>query len=642
MKQFKLLLILCSIFIVPKVFSQDVAKDRFKAIESKLDSLSKKVKGLNQPVDFSVTGITIQDFLRGLAESNELNISIDTKLTARVYNNFNDEKAKVIILFLCKEYNLDIRFVGSIMSFYQFKAPVVELPKVAPKKIDLSYNSSKDQLSLSLRNDTLQKVLKTITQLSGKNVITNPEVDKNLLLNAYIQNMPFKNAVEKMAFTNNLLLEITPDSFYVLTTKPKEVIEEEEVTTNRSSRSRKKNSSKSRSSNSSDGKFDLEVIDSLGTQYVTFSGDEVKVSDVVREVSNESGINYYLFSEPKGSVNLTVNDLPYDEFMKFLLTGSDFTYRVENDIYLIGERKAEGLRETKVIQLEYRSYVDIQEAIPTELKKGVEIKEFPELNSFVLSGSVPQIAEIEKITKELDQVVPLIMIEVILVDIRKGRSLNTGISAGLADTTSGGSILPGLSLVLSSAGLNRILSPLNLGRVTNNFYVGLSALDNQDYADVKSMPKLATLNSHQANMTIGETRYYLTQTQNISGSISANNTVTDQWNPITAQLSVDITPVVSGDEHVTLEIDVTVSDFIGGTGGNAPPASTERSFNSLIRVKDNEMILLGGMETTNKSESGSGFPILSRIPIIKWIFSSRSKSKSKSVSFVFIKPTIVY
>ena len=62
----------------------------------------------------------------------------------------------------------------------------------------------------------------------------------------------------------------------------------------------------------------------------------------------------------------------------------------------------------------------------------------------------------------------------------------------------------------------------------------------------------------------------------------------------------------------------------------------------MIRVRNDEMVMLGGMETISKTEAGDGLPVLSRIPIIKWFFSSRSRSKSKSVQVVFIKPTIIH
>ena len=59
-------------------------------------------------------------------------------------------------------------------------------------------------------------------------------------------------------------------------------------------------------------------------------------------------------------------------------------------------------------------------------------------------------------------------------------------------------------------------------------------------------------------------------------------------------------------------------------------------------IKNGEMILLGGLDELKKEDSGSGTPLLSRIPIIKWFFSSRKKGKNNSKLHIFIKPTVVY
>ena len=53
------------------------------------------------------------------------------------------------------------------------------------------------------------------------------------------------------------------------------------------------------------------------------------------------------------------------------------------------------------------------------------------------------------------------------------------------------------------------------------------------------------------------------------------------------------------------------------------------------------MIVLGGLERAEKSDGASGVPLLSRIPVLKWIFSSKSKTNSKVVTIVFIKPSII-
>lgn len=99
---------------------------------------------------------------------------------------------------------------------------------------------------------------------------------------------------------------------------------------------------------------------------------------------------------------------------------------------------------------------------------------------------------------------------------------------------------------------------------------------------------------------------------------------------------------MSADETVTLNIAVEKSSFLGRAGDTAPPGKATQKFESLVRVKNNEMILLGGLDELKKENSGSGVPLISRIPIIKWFFSSRKKAKNDSKLHIFIKPTVVY
>lgn len=138
------------------------------------------------------------------------------------------------------------------------------------------------------------------------------------------------------------------------------------------------------------------------------------------------------------------------------------------------------------------------------------------------------------------------------------------------------------------------------------------------------------------------TRYYKTTTQNVITALTSTNVYTEQYNKINADLTINIRPVVSGDDQVTLNIKVDISDFIGTPSDNAPSPTSTSKFESIIRAHNEDMIVLGGIERTENSESSSGVPILSRIPVLKWLFSSRSKVRSKVVTVVFIKPTIIH
>jgi type IV pilus assembly protein PilQ len=282
--------------------------------------------------------------------------------------------------------------------------------------------------------------------------------------------------------------------------------------------------------------------------------------------------------------------------------------------------------------------------------KEVELKIVKELNSFVLTGNQHKINDLIAFIKLIDQPVPNILIEVIVAQANKKFTLNTGIKAFLADSipNTSGQVLPGLDVTLSTKSINNALQALdtkgivNLGRVTPNFYSTIQLLESTENIQIRSTPKLSTMNGSKANLTIGQSTYYVEQTQNITGGVAPINSTTQRFNKVEANLSITISPVVSGNEHITLDILAEFSSFIKPTIANAPPGNSTKKFESKIRMKNEEVIILGGFEELSKTEGGSGLPLIARIPILKWLFSSRSREKVDNRLIVFIRPTLVY
>jgi type IV pilus assembly protein PilQ len=656
----KIASLFCSILILTLVnfVSRAQTEDRFIRIENQLKELAAKSSpGLLEPIDFSVSGVSIQEFLRGIALAHELNINIDPTLNFKVYNNFSKENALNVILFLVREYDLDIQFIGSILSFSAYVPPPLEPQKYVAKEIQVKFTNYTNLLSLDLKNDSLHLVARKITQVTKKNIILSTGIGDKLI-NVYIEEMPFDAALNKMAYANNLKLVITPDNFYVL----KSLTDTEEPLTdllqNKSFKPSVPNSGLPSSNNgvpnaysgvTSPTSIRCFVDDTASKRKIHVEAINAPIQDVIKTVAAHANINYFLYSDLKGNCTSYVNGVTFDELLTFLLQPTEYTYKTDQGLYLIGERKIEGLRAHKVIQLKYRSLDNIQEVIPADLRKGVEIKEFKELNSILITGSLPQINEIEAFIVSVDKVVPMVMIEVIIMDIKKSRTVKTGISAGLKDSVqTSGTFLPGLDLTLSSSTINDFIGSLgvgnavNLGSVNPNFYMTLSALETNSNVEVKSMPKLSTLNGHDANMSIGQTVYYQLETQNTLGSLTTNTIRTVQYQSVQANQTLTIKPLVSGDEQVTLTIEVSISDFLPSQRNGGPPNSATSQFKSMIRVLNGEMVVLGGLERVSKSQESSGVPVLSRIPGLKWLFSSRTKTKSKSITVLFIKPTIIY
>lgn len=228
--------------------------------------------------------------------------------------------------------------------------------------------------------------------------------------------------------------------------------------------------------------------------------------------------------------------------------------------------------------------------------------------------------------------------------------VETGVSWGIgeAPTSTSGSMFPETDLTLGAETINTVIGgfdgfgSLNLGKVVPNFFATLKAMERNGKLKVRSTPKLSTLNGHRAQFSNGQTSYYAVTQRNIYGTNNPQTSEITNYQPIEAELGLSIKPMVSGDGQVTMDIFVVQSSFRGRISENAPPDISSREFSSIIRVRDQDIVVLGGLEELSTDNSGTGVPFLSRIPIIKWLFSSRKRESKKARLTVLIKPTIIY
>ena len=608
-----------------------IAQDRITQLNNQLETLIIDNQGLEKPVELSVSRVNIKEFINALAVANGVNISISPELNISITNTFSNVRVTDVLLFLCREYELDLTIVGNIISVSKFIPEKVIIPYV-PKSLGIQFLA--DTLTLDLKKDSLQRVVKAITQISGHNVILAPGLSDKLV-SVYIQEKPFKSAIEKLAFSNDLQARISDDGYYVI---------EKKSSPAKNSSSTKKTNAKYKNTT----ELSIEV-DTLGRVYI--EAYKQGLSGVVQETARQLNLNYFIATNLKGDLTLSMRAANIDELLTYMLSGTEYTFSKKEGIYLIGDRKSEGLRNTEVVKLQYRTVKDVIEIIPAELKKEVSIKEFSEQNSLILSGSQPKIIELKAFIKEIDQVVPLILIEVMIVDYNSTSSASLGMTAHLGggeNIITGGALYPGVDFQLNANSINQLINSfngfglMNLGKVNQSFYMSLKAMEDNGVVKVRSTPKLAALNSHEATMSIGNTEYYLEETNNVIGSQNPQNIITKHYKSVKADMSIKVKPIVSGDNQITLEIEVNQSDFTARISPDAPPGTVSRNFSSLIRVKDGEMVLLGGLEEKKISDSGSGLPWFSRIPVIKWFFSSRTKARTKNKLNIFIKPTVYY
>lgn len=288
--------------------------------------------------------------------------------------------------------------------------------------------------------------------------------------------------------------------------------------------------------------------------------------------------------------------------------------------------------------------------LPEELKQDLDVQVDYELNSFYVNGPSAKVERFKKFIQKIDKPVPVVLIEVMIIEVSKSATVDAGVSWGIATepTTTQGGIYPETDLTLGAHTVNKIIGSFNdfagfnLGRVGPNFFASIKASETNGDLKVRSTPKLATQNSHTAVFSNSQTSFYAVTQRNIYGTDNPQTSEITNYYPIDAELSLNITPSVTGSGKVILDIAVIQSSFGNRISEDAPPDINSRSFSSIIAMQDKDIAILGGIEEQLKSDRGSGIPFLARVPIIKWLFSKRVREGRKSKLTVLIKPTIIY
>lgn len=646
-----------SIFLVlifPFFLHAQKDQPRLDSLASQLESLTEKGINLDQPITITLNG-SIQELVTFLGESTALNLSIDPTINKMVSTSFTKASVKDIILYLCDVYNLDLKFSGSIIQLIPYIKPAA-LPVVRTPEISFDQNSQ--LLTLDLNSDTLSKVIQIISELTGNNIAVSSEV-RERLVNGFINRADVETVLRQIAINNNLEFELE-EGFFFLKNKNEPIPQNLNPGGNITPQLIGQN---------------LQVRRS-GNDRVSIKALNVPVIDLIRETADKLNVNYFLLTDKDDAnanqnnrsrtssrsgnqgaadenniVSIQIQNATFAEVLEKVCRNSDYTFSEDNSVFIIGKRNAEGLRETKVIQLQYRSAQGVLDYIPEEIVQGVEIDTLLELNSLILSGSQKSIAEIDTFIQTIDKVIPVVMIELIIVDVQHNKLSEFGVEAGVqkGGREAGGNVVSGdgYDFTFSPGAINRVLDLLsgrniiNLGQVTDNFYLSLKAVEEKGIIDIQSTPKLSTLNSHDAALSIGEKRYFLEQQVNFPGTDRPIPVQANIFQEVEANLDISITPIVSGDDQVTLNISFEQSEFVGEPNPNQPPPQVSRKFESMIRIKDGEMVVLGGLERELNSKVRRGVPWLSRIPLIGWMFGRKKKNKSKNKLMIFVQPTII-
>jgi type IV pilus assembly protein PilQ len=290
----------------------------------------------------------------------------------------------------------------------------------------------------------------------------------------------------------------------------------------------------------------------------------------------------------------------------------------------------------------------------------------PRTNSLIIQEVPSKKASLLKLIDSLDTATPQVLIEARIVETSITWTQSFGITwsgnwysgmdnAGNVTSTHGGSTGSGPAGVYSlhnfgnSTGFPNFgqgdfavtLPPtasngfidLVLGNTTGSFFldVKLAALENTGRGRVLSAPRIVTQDNQKASIESGR-------------QIPIRVATTDKISVIfvNATLKLDVTPQISADGNVNMTVDITNDsvDFANAEPGNPPPI-IKKEAKTVLKVRDGQTAVIGGVFVTNEGVSQNGLPFLSKIPVLGWLFKNRTKTRSNDELLIFLTPKII-
>lgn len=608
--------------------AQSSETERIAQVRARLDTLILRDTTYLSEVNLSVGQVSLSELLRSVAQVGGVNLSVQDGANLLVSCNFSRARIADLILFLCEQYGLDIRVVGNIVSIFPYQAPI------APPPVPLIvYNRADSTLSYDLIAVPLREVARRLTDSSGVNLIV-PQTLYDRPISGYVSSMPFSEALSVLAEINKLEVAPVKGSGAWMFAEPIPVGGGQPSTVQNYVRRRQFAPAQL-------------AIDSVGR--ITAMIDRGNIYDIILDVCEQLKLDYFFITPVNAQTCIYLKNTDVKTLFDLLLTGTAYTYYEEGGVYMFGEAKREGLFSTRIIPMRYRTVDKLIDVIPENLKKGVQIAAFGDLNSMIASGDQRHVARVEQFLHEIDKTVPLITIEVMIVDASKDVILEAGLGLGVgtSPTQTSGTLSLGIDMTLGSGAVNNLVDKVNglgiirLGKVTPNFYASLKAMEENGTIELRSTPKLSTLNGHEAVLSSGEMQYYKETNNTYMGTQNPVQSTSYVWKSVEANMTLSITPYVSEDGHITMTIDLSQSEFTDRTEKEAPPGTTTRSFRSMVRVRNEEMVLLGGIDRQSHEKSSQGLPFIARIPVLKWIFGMHKNNKQERRLNVFIKPTVI-
>jgi type IV pilus assembly protein PilQ len=402
--------------------------------------------------------------------------------------------------------------------------------------------------------------------------------------------------------------------------------------------------------------------------------DLINVMRLFAEVAN---LNIILSPEVKGRVTVRMVNIPWDQAMDIILKMNGFGYVLEDNILRIAsvgaltreaedemrskeaKKKAEDLI-TRIVPVNYAKAAEIESTIKKSLSPRGETVTDTRTNTLIIKDIPRNVDEVVSLIKLLDKPIAQIMIEARIVEASLSFSRSLGVQWGGTqkfDAAHGNPIGasfpnsvgitggPTMGATPSGSGNFFVNMPSAAGANTGGGAIGmtfgsiskslnldlvLSALESTGEGKIISTPRVSALDNKEAKIE-----------QGLSIPFSTTSASGTQIQFIDAKLSLVVTPHATPDNKIFMKIQATKNAPDTSILGGGQPSIRKNEATTEILLADGETAVIGGILVLDRGTSITKVPFFGDLPLIGWLFKSKTNTENKTELLIFITPRVV-
>lgn len=399
----------------------------------------------------------------------------------------------------------------------------------------------------------------------------------------------------------------------------------------------------------------------LESSTVSLSTEMGNIQGVLQLLTMQNGLNLSISEAVTGSITIVLNDVPLTAALDVVTSAAGADWYLIGTIVVVkptGEVHLQAMG-TELIYLNYLTAEEAKKIVEPVLVAGSLIEILSSDGSgergwdeMLRVTALPSgLDRVRKLLGELDQARPMVEIEAKIIDINLNDQQTLGIDwpSSLSGSI-GGAVYSNASEgedggedggeegglgIYPLAGPKWVWGKLTVGEVS----LLLDLLDQNGNSRLLSNPRVTTISNRRAHIDITTTIPIQTLTRFTEGA-ATQDIVT--FEDLDVGIVLDVTPRVTSDSTVILDISSVVEEITSWVGPNADrPVTSKREVKTSVTIRSGESLAIGGLMKEAEHKTVKKLPLLGSIPVLGYLFTHQKTEIEKRDLLIIITPNIV-